>query len=175
MSLKTKYFDEITSTQDIATSLLFSSHVDSDYAIMANSQTAGRGRLNNRIWISKKGNFHCSYIINIENVGVAEAKTGTLNYVVMDAVVNFLKGLITNSSGLCLKLPNDILVNEKKLAGVLIEISYPYAVIGIGINLTSSPIELSTNLKEAFNLIVNQDDLTKGLYMSIMTEINKCY
>jgi BirA family biotin operon repressor/biotin-[acetyl-CoA-carboxylase] ligase len=175
MSLRTRHFNEIDSTQDFAIALLNSSRIDSDYAITADSQTAGRGRLNDKKWISTNGNFHCSYIINIQNVGIVETETNTLNHTVMTALFDFLKGLIINSNNLRLKLPNDILVGNKKLAGVLIEILYPHAIIGIGINLISSPIERATNLRDEFNLLVTHNELTENLYTSILTKINKCY
>ena len=58
---------------------------------------------------------------------------------------------ITNEQAICTKLPNDIYYNNKKLAGVLTEIMYPYAIIGIGINICKSPLNISTSIKKIMN------------------------
>jgi BirA family biotin operon repressor/biotin-[acetyl-CoA-carboxylase] ligase len=88
----------------------------------------------------------------------------------MVELILFLKKLV-HSDELELKLPNDVLVNGKKVSGVLIEVSYPYAVIGIGINLVVSPIAIATNLNDEFGILVKPMDLIDNLYAALSTRI----
>jgi BirA family biotin operon repressor/biotin-[acetyl-CoA-carboxylase] ligase len=52
--------------------------------------------------------------------------------------------------GVHIKWPNDVLILNKKVAGILIEIEGPYAIVGIGVNLESSPLTVpnTTSIKE---------------------------
>ncbi|MDR1390775.1 MAG: biotin--[acetyl-CoA-carboxylase] ligase [Holosporales bacterium] len=174
MNLKIKHFTEIDSTNDYAVDSIISSNIDSDYAIIADKQLAGRGRLNKRIWESPPGNFYCTYVFNLGIVGFECEKTNSLIFIVMKAIRAFLVELV-KSELIDLKLPNDILVKGKKLAGVLIEVLYPYAAVGIGINLISSPIKNATNLKDEFDLTLKPSELVENLYVSLLAEIKqKC-
>ena len=173
--LKIRHFEKIGSTNDYAINFVIADgKVDSDVAVIADQQTRGRGRLNERVWESPCGNFYCSYIVNLKNLKVSQEKTNSLTLVAVDALQKYLRKL-TKSNMIETKQPNDILVKGKKLAGVLTEISYPYAVIGIGINLTNSPIERATDLQTEFNFLVKPVDLVENLYVFLIEEIAKCY
>ena len=170
-----RHFEKIGSTNDYAINLIITDgKIDSDMAIIADQQTGGRGRLNGRVWESPRGNFYCSYIINLKNLKVPQEKTNSLTLVAVNALQKYLPKLI-KSNMIETKQPNDILVKGKKLAGVLTEISYPYAVIGIGINLTNSPIERSTDLQTEFNFLVKPMDLVENLYGFLIEAIAECY
>lgn len=100
--------------------------------IIADRQTQGRGRLQ-RPWLSPTGSLAFSIILrpNIEY----------LPYMVMltsMAVCNSIKSVTRLRP--VIKWPNDILINEKKVSGILIENdirnnSLKYCIIGIGINV----------------------------------------
>lgn len=173
MPLKVVHFDSIDSTSDYAINSLLQKRLDSDYAILADMQTAGRGRLNDRVWVSPRGNFYCSYIVNLANQNIDIGKTNLLCSIVINSLKEFLNNL-TGSDIIQVKIPNDILINGKKLAGVLVETYYPYAVIGIGLNLSSSPIERATNLKDAFNIVVKSEEIVENLYNALIVDISKC-
>ena len=174
MALKVKHLKEVGSTNDYALRLINDEKLDHDVAIIADIQTNGRGRLNGRFWNSPLGNFYCSYIINLQNLCVPDNATNLLTFSIINALYQYLIK-ITKSDKIKLKQPNDILVNNKKLAGVLTEVSYPYAIVGIGINLVNSPIERATNLKSEFKLLVNPMDLAENFYEFLMYELNKCF
>ncbi len=173
-NLKIKHFEELGSTNDYALKTIELGEITSDMAIIADKQTNGRGRLNGRIWISPIGNFYCSYIIYLHDLYIAEHQTNSLTFDVMEILHKYLVN-ITGSDKVTLKQPNDILVNNKKLAGVLTEISYPYAIIGIGINLTESPLASATNLKSEFNLLAKPGSLVENLYIFLINELKKCF
>lgn len=168
--LKIIHLDTVWSTNDYALSLLKSSEPTSSIAVIADQQTRGRGRLNGRLWKSPIGNFYCSYIVNLESFQVELAKTSLLVSMTINSTYRYLKGL-TSSDRINFKIPNDILVGGKKLAGILVEVSYPYAVIGIGINLTNSPIDRATNLLAEFNLLVKPENLVDNLYKSLENDL----
>lgn len=106
-------------------------------------------------------------------MGLEIFETNAITLIVMNCLRHYLVG-ITDSDLVEIKLPNDILVKDKKLAGVLTEISYPYAVIGIGINLINSPIERATNLQSEFNLLVKPNDLVENLFEVLIKGLQGC-
>lgn len=171
--MKIKHFSRLDSTSDYAIKFLLGNNINSDYAILADEQTSGRGRLNNRVWQSPKGNFYCSYIINLNKLNIPAEKTNILTSLVINLLKDFLNN-ITNSEIIKLKIPNDLFINDKKLAGVLIEVYYPYAVVGIGINLISSPIERATNIKDEFNILVKPEEIVENLYKELIVGMKEC-
>lgn len=174
MKLVIKHFETIGSTNDFALKLISKGSLSSDVAIIADKQTAGRGRLNGHVWHSPEGNFYCSYILNLRNLQISLTETNMVTSVVMSILQRYLSE-ITNSDRIVLKYPNDILVSGKKLAGVLTEISYPYAIVGIGVNLINSPLEISTNVKLEFNLLVKPTKLAENFYEYLINELRKCF
>ena len=97
---------------------------------VADHQTAGRGRLG-RTWEAPPGAaLLCSVLLRpalaVERLHLAVA-------VVALAARDALGGLPS------LKWPNDLLLGEQKLAGVLAEADLPAVVVGIGINVTWAP------------------------------------
>ncbi len=58
-----------------------------------------------------------------------------------------------------LKWPNDVLVGEKKIAGILVENVDERAIVGIGINLTTSPLNTATSVHQEISIEVSRDDL----------------
>jgi BirA family biotin operon repressor/biotin-[acetyl-CoA-carboxylase] ligase len=105
------------------------------HACLAENQTAGRGR-RGRSWISpfaKNISFSVSFLLE----GGAEALSG-LSLVVGIAVAKTIEGL--GVEDVCLKWPNDVYVGERKIAGVLVELSGEATtswkvVCGIGLNV----------------------------------------
>lgn len=172
MALLVKHFAEIDSTNDYALSLIDCENLTSDIAVVADKQTSGRGRLNGRVWQSPKGNFYCSYILKLTNLQIPIGQTNILTFDIMNILHQYITKM-TQTNRITLKQPNDILVNGKKLAGVLTEVSYPYAVIGIGINLINSPIERATDLKSEFNLLVKPAELVENFYEFLISALKK--
>lgn len=147
---------------------------ESGYVCSAEQQTAGRGR-RGRPWVSPfAANVYLSTVW--EFTGGAAALEG-LSLAVGTAVIKALNRL--GLEGAQLKWPNDIVVADKKLAGILIEMvgdaAGPcFAVIGIGVNvrmpksavdqidqpfidvnsLTESPVQRSAVIGELLNTIL---------------------
>jgi BirA family biotin operon repressor/biotin-[acetyl-CoA-carboxylase] ligase len=108
------------------------------WVCMAESQTAGKGR-RGRTWVSPFG--HNLYLSMVREFSNGAAALDGLSLVVGLAVVTALIDL--GYSGLQLKWPNDVLLDGRKLAGILLEVSGDvtglcHVVIGVGLNLRSN-------------------------------------
>jgi BirA family biotin operon repressor/biotin-[acetyl-CoA-carboxylase] ligase len=136
--------------------------------ISSKIQSAGKGMANNK-WISEDGkNLLCSIVIK---PNISLKKAFILNCLSCLAIQQVLiKYGIINSK---IKWPNDILVNENKIAGILIEnIVYDnhikYSILGIGLNVnqiqfnnidlnrSASSILLETNIENKVSIILNE-------------------
>lgn len=112
-----------------------------DTILLAQTQTRGRGRLG-RHWYSPPGNL---YMTLIKTLTVPGTHLSQLSLVIGLAVHRALKKLIPAEHHIAVKWPNDLLINGKKIAGILIETdSDPRSnkivcYIGIGLNRLSSP------------------------------------
>ncbi|MFH0877803.1 MAG: biotin--[acetyl-CoA-carboxylase] ligase [Candidatus Omnitrophota bacterium] len=143
-------YDLVTSTNDLAHSLAQDNEPEGT-VLFAKGQSQGRGRMG-RTWTSPydKG-LYCSVILR-PNMCVSSA--AQVNLVVAAAVAGLLEDLYC--CGISIKWPNDILLNDKKICGILTEAHFEsdridYMVVGIGLNINSSSAELpdqATSLKD---------------------------
>ena len=105
--------------------------------LMANEQTHGFGR-RGTIWQSPKGNVYLSIIcknyIDIQNHFINNAFTTNIICNVLEKICNVKTEI---------KWPNDILINERKISGIISEIynnnNNTYINTGLGVNIVSSP------------------------------------
>jgi len=111
-------------------------------AVRADRQTAGRGRFQ-RNWVSDEGGLWLSAVVPTDAEGRARR---TLPIAVGLAVCDTLRAL--GVKPLRMRWPNDLLVNDRKLAGLLIDQFAPgLAVVGIGINVLNQPEAADPTLK----------------------------
>lgn len=110
--------------------------------IWAQEQTAGKGR-SGRDWVSPKGNFHASLILRPE-CGLGEAPQ--LSFVAGLALFDAIGSVAEAGHQVALKWPNDVLLSDRKVGGILIESeggtsSEPpdFVVVGTGVNLIHAP------------------------------------
>lgn len=122
-------FDKIPSTQTYALDMVASGTARDHTIVMAEAQSAGRGRYR-RTWVSHHGNFYASFIFS------APERDSRLSYMVAVAIAETIMsfGIIPT-----IKWPNDILIDGKKVCGVLIEYAGAFVIVGIGINIKSNP------------------------------------
>ena len=122
-------FDKIPSTQTYALDMVASGTARDHTIVMAEAQSAGRGRYR-RTWVSHHGNFYASFIFS------APERDSRLSYMVAVAIAETIMsfGVIPT-----IKWPNDILIDGKKVCGVLIEYAGAFVILGIGINIKSNP------------------------------------
>ncbi len=135
MKLKKFSFKSVTSTNDIAIKKI----KDGIFSgiIIAEKQTKGRGR-HGKKWIYLKNNLFMSVFFNLRKNISLRSLTKTSCNIVKESLKKKINKKIT------IKEPNDLLINKKKVCGILQETvfhkSRKFAVIGIGVNINSSPI-----------------------------------
>lgn len=170
-------FEELKSTNSHAMNLAKNKQIFEKEIIVAHQQNGGRGRMD-RKWESPKGNLYFSLILQPK---VSTDKVVQISFIAAVALrkaleeiiqcsfgekvnlvdANISAGLQTPPSTSCAqddknrliqnKWPNDILVNGKKIGGILIENDGNLVVLGVGVNILSNPentIFPATNLGE---------------------------
>lgn len=103
-------------------------------------QTQGRGQ-RGRIWDSKEGNLFLTGCMPLSRKippGRLSIATGVSLSMILQSFLPKSQGSSKSELNMGLKWPNDVLLNQKKCAGILIEID-EHIFIGIGLNITSHP------------------------------------
>jgi BirA family transcriptional regulator, biotin operon repressor / biotin---[acetyl-CoA-carboxylase] ligase len=109
--------------------------------IWADSQDAGRGRRGRR-WESPKGNLYCSIILRPP---VPLAQAGQVGFAAALAIAETASQLLPAGISVQCKWPNDVLIDGRKTAGLLLETetradnTIDWLVLGLGINIASHP------------------------------------
>ncbi len=132
-----RHYDRIGSTNDEAQRLA-GEGARHGTVVHADEQTAGRGRLSRR-WLSPPGNLYLSIVLRPDVPVARNAEIGFLaGLAVADAVDALLPRPVAT-----LKWPNDVLVNDGKIAGILVEQSGDALVLGIGVDVLQAPTGVS--------------------------------
>jgi BirA family biotin operon repressor/biotin-[acetyl-CoA-carboxylase] ligase len=136
MKLKKLNFKIINSTNDLAIQIIKNTNNKSGI-VVAEKQKKGRGQYGKK-WTSFKGNLFVSIFFQINEVKLSLKNLTKINcFLIKKLLSNFYKGKIT------IKNPNDLLVNNMKISGILQETlsksDKTFIVVGIGINLIKSP------------------------------------
>ena len=124
---------------------------DINTLLLSFMQSRARGRKDNK-WISQLGNLFLSINYKFD----INSNIFLINYLSGIVICDVVKSFLEDSNKVILKWPNDILINNKKVAGILIETEsegnkFKSIYIGAGINLKKSPdnvIYNTTSLKE---------------------------
>ncbi len=143
------YFEEIDSTQNFAEQIALDEK-ENGTIVVAEKQTAGKGRLD-RKWTSPKGGIWFSLIIHPK----FDVSTSTL--VPIAGAVALAKAIKnTLNIDVSVKWPNDITLNGKKVAGMLVDASFQannidYLILGIGINFDIDAKKIEKRLSKSAN------------------------
>ena len=190
MGQKIFYFEEAASTNDLAKELA-GKGVEEGTLVVAETQTHGKGRLGRR-WISPRGGIWFSVILR-PAVGSKDAPK--IVFMAALAIAKTIRKMLRLTAKT--KWPNDVLVHNKKVCGLLAETSISddninFVVLGIGINANvdtnAFPKELTGSLtslkKEAKREIPREEflqallkemehyynDFTRGRFARILEE-----
>ena len=157
-------FQTVDSTNSEALRLASSGAVG-DFVIVSNFQTGGRGS-KGRLWKSIAGNLHASILLDSR---VDFRRYPQLSFVIANAVFEAITKLAQDKKvnlDIKLKWPNDILINGKKVGGILLEsislLNKNYVVIGMGINIIEAPGNVSfpsTSLYDEGIMLESYDEL----------------
>ncbi len=140
---------EVDSTNNYIAKLHSERKVKSGTVILAEKQTAGRGQRGNSWDTSHINQFTASYFEQTDFLSGEQLVY--LNMAVALAVREALFNLAEAETAI--KWPNDMLINDKKIAGLLIEMLWEsgkpkFAIIGIGINIYSPKVEKATSIED---------------------------
>ena len=136
MKLKKFNFKIINSTNDQAFQIIKNTNNKSGIVI-AEKQKKGRGQYGKK-WTSFKGNLFVSIFFQVNMVQLSLNNLTKINCLLVKKLLsNFYKDKIT------IKKPNDLLINNMKISGILQETlsksGETFIIVGIGINLIKSP------------------------------------
>jgi len=140
-------FGEVTSTNEVLRNLAKAGAREGT-VVLAESQTAGRGRLG-KTWFSPFGvNLYASVLFR-PAIGPTEAPV--FSFIASLALADAIRALGLPAA---IKWPNDVLVERKKVAGVLTEVATSddrlnYVILGVGVNLNVEHKALVAALGEA--------------------------
>ena len=156
-------FTEIDSTNEFIKQIM--RDAPEGTVVLADAQTAGRGRMG-RNWYSPEGGLWMSVLLNHSE----------------DCLIPLIGGVAICESfepfdvALQIKWPNDILLNRKKVAGILTEIIEDRVILGIGINLNVGQFPGDLGSKASSILIETKKHLRiQDLYNHLCKSIGRNY
>jgi BirA family biotin operon repressor/biotin-[acetyl-CoA-carboxylase] ligase len=165
-------FDTISSTNCKAKQLVLLNE-DEGSIILSKIQTQGRGRFD-RNWESPEGGVYLSIILRPDCSAEKALLLSIMSGVVISKTVSFY-GLNPT-----IKWPNDVRVNNKKIAGILIESEsildrMKYVIVGLGINLNLKKENLSEKISEESTSILEETGKQTDYYEFIKKLLNNFY
>ncbi len=169
------YYDSLESTNTKAKEIAL--QINEGALVVADEQTAGKGRLG-RKWTSPKNKgLYMSVILKPKTNPANIARLTLLGA----AAINL--ALLDIGIKSEIKWPNDIVINGKKVAGVLTEMNSElgtinYIVLGIGINVNIDLDQIPEELKEkatSLRIIKGEDIDRRELFVRLFTRIDELY
>lgn len=123
---------QLDSTMEQAKRLIDQGHESG--LVVAYTQTNGHGRFQ-REWVSPEGNFYGTFFLKKSPISGILSLNTALH--VFHKIAPFCKGELK------LKWPNDLLLDDKKVSGILLEKFDDFLLAGIGINLKNYPSNIN--------------------------------
>tara|TARA_B100000963_G_C22613585_1_gene666133 strand:+ start:1530 stop:2042 length:513 start_codon:yes stop_codon:yes gene_type:complete len=169
MILKKFKYKKVSSTNDIAIKKIKQGYKAG--IVISETQTNGRGQYGKK-WVSKKGNlfFSVFFIIN-KKIRIPKLVLSNLR-IIKKILSKYVKSKIN------IKKPNDIMLDKKKICGILSEIllygNLKFVVVGVGINIANSPNIKNyptTNLNAITNKKVSKVELLNKIIKAFKVNI----
>ena len=161
--------DAIDSTNDFLKDLIRQQNVENFTVISAENQTKGKGQMG-AVWNSEQGKNLLMSVL-VKDFLSDPKDVFDLNIVISLAVIRSLEQL--NIPKLSIKWPNDIMSDNKKIGGILIENSFKSdqsiaSIVGIGLNVNQTHFE---NLPQASSLaIITQHTFDKEALLHLIVD-----
>jgi BirA family biotin operon repressor/biotin-[acetyl-CoA-carboxylase] ligase len=170
---KIHYFEEIESTMDIAKNLARNDCPDFT-VVIAGSQNRGRGRLK-RTWLSSAGGLYFTIVLRPQMPPVLSSRVGFAAAMILAKTLRRRFDIEA-----VVKWPNDILVDGKKISGMLSEMEaeadmVSFINIGIGINVNNDPGKsepMATSLRNILGRKIPKKPLLSGFLNEFESYIN---
>jgi len=175
MKIKKFRFKKVKSTNNTAIRIIKNSNFK-EGMVVSETQLSGKGQ-HGKKWISYKGNLFVSFFHELKNINLSVSAITKINCLLVKKVIgNYYKKKII------IKKPNDLLINKKKISGILQEIisksDNKFLVVGIGINLVKSPKIKNyptTNLSELVNKPIDKRVIEENLKTFFEKNLSKLY
>ena len=175
MEFKIFKFKKVKSTNNTAIRIIKNSNIEYGM-ITSNIQKNGRGQYGKR-WISYNGNLFVSFFYKLENLSISLKQITLINCLLVKKLLSiYYKNKIT------FKKPNDLLIDKKKICGILQEkiskLNKKYLIVGIGINLIKNPNLKNyptTNLSELLNKKISKNKIEKQIKKIFEIKLTKLY
>lgn len=164
-----EYHPTLDSTNSLAVELREELRVRSPALVLTDQQTGGRGRGSNAWW-SSAGALTCSVVLDADRHGPAPASRPLVALAAGLAVRTLVAELVPDQQ-VFTKWPNDVLVGDQKICGILSEQhaagTGSVLIIGMGVNLNNSvataPDDVRQRATSVFDLTGSSVDLTETL------------
>jgi len=175
MRLKKFKFKKVNSTNNTAIRIIKNSNFKFGM-VTADTQLSGKGQYGKK-WISNKGNLFVSFFHEIKNNNISLSTLTKINCLLVKKTIEkyYKKKII-------FKKPNDLLINKKKISGILQEIisvsGNKFLIVGIGVNLIKSPKIKNyptTNLSELINKPINKINFENELKVIFEKNLSRMY
>jgi len=175
MKFKIFKFKTVISTNKSAIKIIKNSNINYGM-VVADKQKSGRGQYGKK-WVSYNGNLFISFFYRFDDLAVSLKQITKINCLLVKELLSiYYKKKIT------FKKPNDLLINKKKICGILQEkiskLNKKYLIVGIGINLIKNPKLKkypTTNLSELLNKKVSKIKVEKQIKKIFEAKLNKLY
>lgn len=165
-------FDTLDSTNNRAAQIIDADKAQAGLTIVARQQSAGRGQRGNS-WIGLPNQALLMSIVLQPKMAI-EAQF-SFSAAVAVSIVEVLKSL-DRRLDLSIKFPNDIIINDKKAAGILIENSirgnqWTHAIVGIGLNVLQHHFDPNLPNANSLFLATQKEWVIEGLLLAIRKKI----
>jgi BirA family biotin operon repressor/biotin-[acetyl-CoA-carboxylase] ligase len=139
------------------------------FVIIVGEQTGGMGREQN-IWLSPKGGLWFTY--GFKAAGILQQVSLLLGYCLHKVLTDSFPCL---KESLMIKWPNDLIINNRKLSGILVQHQNGYLLIGIGINTNNDILPIDTffepvSLKQSLGFDVSNKAILERFISKFETE-----
>ena len=168
-------FKKVKSTNNTAIRIIKNSNTDYGM-IITDKQESGRGQYGKK-WISYNGNLFISFFYKFDHLDISLKQITKINCLLVKNLLSiYYKKKIT------FKKPNDLLIDKKKICGILQEnlskLNKKYLIVGIGINLIKNPNLRNyptTNLSKLLNKKVSKNKIEKQIKKIFEAKLTKLY
>ena len=175
MKLKKFKFKKVKSTNNTAIRIIKESNYNLGMVI-AETQTNGRGQYG-RKWISSKGNLFVSFFNELNKKNLSINTITKINCLLVKKLLS-----VFTRKKIIFKKPNDLLIDKKKISGILQEIIFlnkkKFLITGIGINIIKNPNIKnypSTNLQEVTKKSISKTNVENKLKQLFEKSLSKLY
>lgn len=166
------YYKHCASTQDEIIDFINTNHLTEDFLVVYTfNQSKGRGQYGNSWEITPEENLAFSFAIKTKNISVSNS---LFNYYTAIIIRDFIANL--SKTEVKIKWPNDLIIKNKKICGMIFEKKGDYFVVGIGINILQKKFEKLPKAGSVFtqtNLSFDLKFFAESLHQYILKNLVK--